>query len=89
MIAYIEANAEQVEQTEAEFVALLAEGVDLCLVLLDGLGEGLLGFAVFELSKVESSDFDVSGISRGTSPVGVLTPCSLRPRTELDSVLTR
>lgn len=43
------------KQAEAELVTLFSEGVDLRLVLLDGLWEGLLGLAVLELAEVEGS----------------------------------
>jgi hypothetical protein len=43
------------KEAEAQLVALIAEGVDLGLILLDGLREWLLSLAIFELSKVECS----------------------------------
>jgi hypothetical protein len=51
-----EANAEQGVELEREVVAEVAEGADLRLIRCDGGWDGLLGFAVDELAKVECSD---------------------------------
>lgn len=51
----LEADAEEVEELEAEGVALVSEGVQEGLIGLDCWGQGLLGFGVFEFAKVKGS----------------------------------
>jgi hypothetical protein len=52
---YLEADTEQGVELEGEVVTEVAESADLRFVGGYGRGDGLLGFAVDELAKVEGS----------------------------------
>lgn len=51
--AYIEAQAQQVEDPEAEAAARVGKGAELRLLVGHGRGQRLLGLAVDELAKIE------------------------------------